>query len=149
MKKFKTSKFFKKKKNFKIFNSFEKFKFSKKKKKINQSKFSTPWEKKFKTSTFFKKKKIKIFNSMKKFKISKIFKKKRRRKFSKKALGLGALGKYFQFISMNKSIANWNDHFAGIEQGLIWQSASTSSQSYSHSKDRFFNPKKKKKNHHE
>ena len=51
---------------------------------------------------------------------------------------LGALGKYFQFISMNKSIANWNYLFAGIGQGLIQQSASTSSQSYSHSKDRFF-----------
>ena len=58
---------------------------------------------------------------------------------------LRALGKYFQFISMNKSIANWNYLFAGIEQGLIQQSASTFSQSYSHSKDRFFNPKKKKK----
>ena len=57
---------------------------------------------------------------------------------------LGALGKYFQFISLNKSIANWNYLFAGIEQGLIQQSASNSSQSYSHSKDRFFKKKKKK-----
>ena len=55
---------------------------------------------------------------------------------------LGALGKYFQFISMNKSIANWNYLLAGIEQGLIQQSASTLSQSYSHSKDRFFKKKK-------
>ena len=31
---------------------------------------------------------------------------------------LGALGKYFQFISMNKSIANWNYLFAGIEKDL-------------------------------
>ena len=61
---------------------------------------------------------------------------------------LGALGKYFQFISMNKSVVNWNYLFAGIEQGLIQQSASTSSQSYSHSKDMFFT-KKKKKNHNE
>ena len=51
---------------------------------------------------------------------------------------LGALGKYFKFISMNKSIANWNYLFAGIKQGLIQQSASTSNQSYSHSKDKFF-----------
>ena len=58
---------------------------------------------------------------------------------------LGAVGKYFQFISMNKSIANWNYLFAGIEQGLIQQSTSTSSQSYSHSRDRFFKKKKKKK----
>ena len=57
-------------------------------------------------------------------------------------LKLGALGKYFQFISMNKSIANWNYLFVGIKQGLIQQSASTSSQSYSHSKDRFFKKKK-------
>ena len=55
---------------------------------------------------------------------------------------LGALGKYFQLISMNKSIANWNYLFVGIKQGLIQQSTSTSSQSYSHSKDRFFNKKK-------
>ena len=54
------------------------------------------------------------------------------------------MGKYFQFISMNKSIANWNYLFAGIEQGLIQQSASTSNQSCSHSKDRFFRKKKKK-----
>ena len=40
---------------------------------------------------------------------------------------LGALGKYFQFILMNKSITNWNYLFAGIEQRLIQQSASTSS----------------------
>ena len=56
---------------------------------------------------------------------------------------LGALGKYFQFISMNKSIANWSYLFVGIEQGLIQQSTSTSSQSYSHSKNRFFKKKKK------
>ena len=56
-----------------------------------------------------------------------------------------ALGKYSQFISMNKSIANWNYLFAGIEQGLIQQFASTSSQSYSHSKHRFFQKKKKKR----
>ena len=56
---------------------------------------------------------------------------------------LGALGKYFQFISMNKSITNWNYLFTGIEQGLIQQSASTSGQSYSHSKDWFFQKKKK------
>ena len=55
---------------------------------------------------------------------------------------VGALGKYFQFISMNKSITNWNYLFAGIEQGLIQQSASTSNQSYSHSKDKFFFYKK-------
>ena len=51
---------------------------------------------------------------------------------------LGALVKYFQFISMNKSIANWNYLFAGIKLGLIQQSTSTSSQSYSHSKSGFF-----------
>ena len=60
-------------------------------------------------------------------------------------LKLGALGKYFQFISMNKSIANWNYLFAGIKHGLVQQFASTSSQSYSHSNDRFFKKKKKKK----
>ena len=58
---------------------------------------------------------------------------------------LGALGKYSQFISMNKSIANWNYLFVGIEQGLIQQSASTSSQSYSHSKDRFFQKKRERR----
>ena len=31
---------------------------------------------------------------------------------------LGALGKYFQFISMNKSIANWNYLFVEIEKDL-------------------------------
>ena len=56
-------------------------------------------------------------------------------------LKLGALVKYFQFILINKSIANWNYLFAGIEQRLIQQFASTSSQSYSHSKDRFFKKK--------
>ena len=50
---------------------------------------------------------------------------------------------------MNKSIANWNYLFTGTKQGLIQQSASTSDQSYSHSKSRFFlKKKKKKKNHH-
>ena len=57
---------------------------------------------------------------------------------------LGTLGKYFQFISMNKSIANWNYLFVRIKQWLIQQFASTSSRSYSHSKDRFFNQTKKK-----
>ena len=31
---------------------------------------------------------------------------------------LGALGKYFQFISMKKSIANWNYLFVGMEKDL-------------------------------
>ena len=57
---------------------------------------------------------------------------------------LGALRKCFQFISMKKSIANWNYLFIRTKQGLIQQSTSTSSQSYSHSKDRFFKKKKKK-----
>ena len=51
---------------------------------------------------------------------------------------LRALGKYFQFISMKKFIANWNDLFTGTKQGLIQKSASTSGQSYSHSMSRFF-----------
>ena len=40
---------------------------------------------------------------------------------------------------------NWNYLFVGIEQGLIQQSASTSSQSYSHSKDRFFQKKRERR----
>ena len=52
---------------------------------------------------------------------------------------LGKLGKYFQFISMNKSITNWNYLFVGIKQGPIQQFASTSSQNYS--QDRFFKKK--------
>ena len=55
---------------------------------------------------------------------------------------LRALGKYLQFISMKKSVVNWNYLFAEIKQRLIQQSTSTSSQS-SHSNDKFF---KKKKN---
>ena len=111
MKKFKTSKFFKKKKKIQNFQFLRKIQvFYQKKKSINQS-FQL-LEKNSRFLHFSKKKKNQNFQFHEKIKDFQIFQKKRKMKFSKRALGLRALDSYFLgCFKKKKKITNKNFQF--------------------------------------